>query len=112
LHIHQSIQVSELAGTIAETSQKGRIMNVILAPALAAAGFGLLVGNSQSAVRQFQIRQAGGNAAQIPAGPLLTVDLALGSAINAVYPLNVEALRAVPSVPLSGLANAVIVPSA
>jgi hypothetical protein len=110
--LFRSISVEALGGSITETSQKGVIRNVALTPAARAAGFTLTVPpeNLESAVVPFQIEHNSGAAAMLPAGPLMTVDLAIGASFDAVYPLNIEALRSLPSVTLSAVANAIIVP--
>jgi len=110
--LFRSIAVETVAGSITETSQKGVIQNVALTAAARAAGFSITRQREhlQSAVVPFQIRHDSGAAAMLPAGPLLTIDVAIGSSFEAVYPLNIEALRSLPSVTLSGVANAIIVP--
>jgi hypothetical protein len=42
---------------------------------------------------------------------LLTAELEIGTAIETVYQLNIESLRAEPPVSLCGAANAIIVPA-
>jgi CHAT domain len=109
--LHKAISVRRLKGTIVEGTQNALITKVTLSPAVAAAGFELMLGPLDSNVLKFEIGHPAGNVGNLPEGQLLNLQLAIGSAIEAVYQLGIEALQSEPPVPLCGAANAVIVPA-
>jgi hypothetical protein len=109
--LQKGISVRRLKGTIVETTQGARIMNLALAAAIAAAGFELMLGELNKSVLKFEIKRSTRESGELPEGPLLTAEFAIGPAIETVYQINIESLRSEPPVELCGAANAIIVPA-
>jgi hypothetical protein len=109
--LQKSISISRLQGSIVELSQGSRITNLLLSPTVAAAGFELMLGPLGANVLKFEIAHSAGNSTELAKGLLLTAELAIGSATEAVYQVNIQSLRAQPLVPFCGATNAIIVPA-
>jgi hypothetical protein len=109
--LHKSIFVRKLTGTIVETTQGARIAKLTLTPEAAAAGFELMLTPLDASVVKFNVRRPAGDPGNLPEGPLLAAEFAIGPAIETVYQINIESLRSEPPVALCGAANAIIVPA-
>jgi len=109
--LQKAISVSRLRGVIVELTKSARITNVNLSPAIAAAGFEIMLGPLGSNLVKFEIARPAGNMGDLPEGELLALELAVGSAIETVAKLGIEGLHAEPPMSLCGATNAVIVPA-
>ncbi|MGB0384885.1 MAG: CHAT domain-containing protein [Ardenticatenaceae bacterium] len=111
VELHRTMQVKELEGTLVEGSGVGHFLMLTPSPALEDAGFDFWLSPTHNNQIKFLIRWPESGEGTLPQGILFRATLAIGDAIQVVYPLNLTDLKADPPRPLCPGNNAIIVPA-
>ena len=110
VELYGEMSVRELEGSLVESSGVGDFVILSPSPVLLDAGFEFWLSPPENHQIKFLIRWAGEGEGSLPQGTLFSAKVAIGDAIQVIYPLNLTDLKVDPPRPLCPGNNAIIVP--